>query len=874
LSRDDFYKPTDADALRMENELLAFEARFLKARLAETERIVASLESAKRDKEQQLSATNRDLQERTSALRQKESEVSRLQQQLSKRESEVSRLQQQLSKRESEVSRLREQLADLQGRRAREVEKLNRWIEGLDLASSALLNSQRWKIGNAFGEALRKASLRPRAPMAEDRLRGIIEEFHAWRESRERENMAPPGPPVPQAPVHSARSPLADGLPKADVVVCVHNALDDVKACLASVTKNTPEGSMLYIVNDGSDEPTTGYLREFSSARKSCTLLESSTAEGYTRAANKGLRASTADYVVLLNSDTIVPSGWLEKLLECGESDSRIGIVGPLSNAASWQSVPEIHDKGDWATNPLPEGYGVEDMAEVVAWSSERRFPRVPFVNGFCFAIKRSLIEAIGYLDEENFPNGYGEENDYCLRAADAGFELAVADHAYIYHAKSKSYSHEQRHVLRKPGGAALNRKHGDERISRDLDVVRNEPTLQKIRQQVRVELEMGLRHSMSEDSPFKVLFLLPTKGGGGGVHSIVQEVQGMQEIGVFAQIAVPSKYRGLYLRSYPSTKENVFYFFDSPQGLIEYARNFEVVVATIFTSVEGLLKSIHEAIPEILPAYYIQDYEPWIAKDSDAAEEAKDSYVAIPNMLCFAKTDWIRETIKRFHGIEVHKVSPSLDHSAYYPRFGAKSEGTVEIAAMVRPATPRRAPAETMRVLKSIKDKYGDGVSVTIFGCKPDDPLFLALPRDFEFENRGVLIREEVAELLRTADIFLDLSEYQAFGRTGLEAMACGCATVLPMNGGTAEYARHRDNALLVDTKNFEEMVGAAKELIEDGNLRRELSRQGVLTASGYSVQGAVVSELYLFQEAIQRRAGIGGEGGSKSRMPVDSTK
>ncbi len=840
MSRDDFDKPTDADALRMENELLAFEARFLKTHLAETERTVASLESAKWDKEQQLSAANRDLRERKSALRQKESEVSRLQQQLSKRSKEAERL-------------------------SREVERLVRWVEGLDLASSALLSSQRWKIGNAFGEALRKASLRPRAPMAEDRLRGIIEEFHAWRESHERENVAPPGLPVAvtQARAHSTGGPLGDGLPKADVVVCVHNALDDVKACLASVTENTPEGSMLYIVNDGSDGPTTGYLREFSSAHESCTLLENSAAEGYTRAANKGLRASTADYAVLLNSDTIVPPGWLEKLLECGESDPRIGIVGPLSNAASWQSVPEIHDKGDWATNPLPEGYGVDDMAEVVAWSSERRFPRVPFVNGFCFAIKRSLIEAIGYLDEENFPNGYGEENDYCLRAADAGFELAVADHAYIYHAKSKSYSHEQRHVLRKPSGVALKRKHGDERTSRDLDVMRNEPTLKKIRQQVRVELEMGLRHSMSAGSPFKVLFLLPTEGGGGGGHSIVQEVQGMQGIGVFAQIAVPSEYRDLYFRSYPSTEENVFYFFDSSQGLIEYARNFEVVVATIFTSVKGLLQSIHEAVPEILPAYYIQDYEPWIVEDSDAKELAEKSYAAIPDMLRFAKTDWIRETVKRFHGVEVRKVSPSLDHSVYYPRFGTESEGTVQIAAMVRPRTPRRAPAETMRVLKSIKDEYGDGVSVTIFGCEPDDPLFLALPRDFEFVNRGVLIREEVAGLLRTADIFLDLSEYQAFGRTGLEAMACGCATVLPMNGGTAEYARHRNNALLVDTKNFGEMVGAAKELIEDGDLCRKLSRQGVLTASGYSVQGAGVSELSLFQGAIQRRrAGTNGKG------------
>jgi len=348
-----------------------------------------------------------------------------------------------------------------------------------------------------------------------------------------------------------------------------------------------------------------------------------------------------------------------------------------------------------------------------------------------------------------------------------------------------------------------------------------------------------------------------------------------MLEVGVFAQIAVPSKYRDHYLRSYPSVKENVFHFFDFPQDLVEYARNFEVVVATLFTSIK-LLKSIYEAVPEILPAYYIQDYEPWFVEaDSELEEEAKNSYTTIPDVLCFAKTDWIRETVKRFHGVEVHKVSPSLDHSVYYPRFEMRSEGTVKVVAMVRPETPRRAPAETMRVLKSIKDEYGDRVSITIFGCEPSNPRFLALPRDFEFENRGVLVREEVAELLRAADIFLDLSKYQAFGRTGLEAMACECATVLPVNGGTVEYARHRDNALLVDTQNFEETVGAARELVEDENLRREMSEQGILTAGNYSVQRAVVSELSLFQRALQRRAGTDGKGGpNQPRVSAGSTK
>ena len=55
-------------------------------------------------------------------------------------------------------------------------------------------------------------------------------------------------------------------------------------------------------------------------------------------------------------------------------------------------------------------------------------------------------------MDEENFPIGYGEENDYCIRAADAGFTLAIADDAYVFHAKSKSFGHSRRKELSKQG--------------------------------------------------------------------------------------------------------------------------------------------------------------------------------------------------------------------------------------------------------------------------------------------------------------------------------------------------------------------------------------------------------------------------------------
>lgn len=230
--------------------------------------------------------------------------------------------------------------------------------------------------------------------------------------------------------------------------------------------------------------------------------MKSDKAQGYTKAANKGLKVSTADYAILLNSDTIVTNGWLEKIIECGESNDKIGIIGPLSNAASYQSVPKRRDnKGDWATNPIPEELNIDDIAKIVEKVSKKQFPLVPVINGFCFAIKKEVINTIGYLDEENFPYGYGEENDYCIRALDAGYFCAVADQAYVYHAKSKSFGHQKRAQLSKEGWENLKVKHGSNRLAEIIKQLENEPVLKSIGHNVEKSIKkiIDRKHSHND---------------------------------------------------------------------------------------------------------------------------------------------------------------------------------------------------------------------------------------------------------------------------------------------------------------------------------------------------------------------------------------
>ena len=651
-----------------------------------------------------------------------------------------------------------------------------------------------------------------------------------------------------------------------DVIVCVHNALEDVRLCLDSVVTRTTGNYRLVVVNDGSSADTSAFLREFCAARPEALLLETHGPLGYTRAANEGLRVSEADYAVLLNSDTVVPSLWLERMLDCMHSDDAIGIVGPLSNAASWQSVPEVvGDDGGWAVNELPPGYDVDVFAELVASMSRGEFPRVDFVNGFCFMVRRAVVDVIGLLDEERFPRGYGEENDYCLRAADAGFSLAIADQCYVFHGKSKSFGKALRDELAQLGKAALTAKHGQERIDAAAERLAATPALWEMRERIAQAIAgegfSGLPPVAGES--LGVLFVMPVRGGAGGAHSVVQETMGMRRLGVDARVAVEERYRPGFEAHYAEqlAEEEFFVFYRTQPELLHAAASFDVIVATLWSSIRplALLR------PEKLYMYYIQDYEPWFFPEGSAERrQAFDSYTLIPSMQPMAKTQWLCDTVGQRHHVPVHRVAPSLDHSVYFP--AAKVGDEVVLTAMIRPNTVRRGPLRTLRVLRTVSEILGQThpetkFRIVLFGCDDDaivkyvagtDPEFVL---DFPHENRGVLTREGVASLLREADVFADLSDYQAFGRTGLEAMACGCAVVLPEKGGVAEYAVDGINALVVDTTSAAAMRDALVRLTVDETVRSALAERGVETAQRYSIERASLSELVVMRTLLAKR-------------------
>lgn len=271
---------------------------------------------------------------------------------------------------------------------------------------------------------------------------------------------------------------------KHSIVICVHNALDDVIACLESVLKSKTGFFEIILVDDASQPPTERYIQTMT-GRNGITSVRNPIRQGYTKAANIGLGLARGDIVTLLNSDTIVPASWSAKLLQAFRDNPQVGIIGPMSNAASHQSLPSTSGSADQtAINRLPKGVTIDDMDDFCAAAAGgKALPFVPLVHGFCMSIARPCLDQVGLLDAVAFPMGYGEESDFCIRATDAGFALAVMINSYVFHAKSKSYASQERIALMQKGWDALLDKHGHNRMVRSVKIMEIQPQLAEIRQ-------------------------------------------------------------------------------------------------------------------------------------------------------------------------------------------------------------------------------------------------------------------------------------------------------------------------------------------------------------------------------------------------------
>lgn len=224
-----------------------------------------------------------------------------------------------------------------------------------------------------------------------------------------------------------------------DIIIPVYRNLALTERCVDSVLRAAdPAMGTIHLINDASPEPELERYCEALSAHQDISLILHEANQGFVHSVNEGFVAAGSRDVVILNSDTEVSSGWLSRLRGAAERNPKAASVTPFSNNATICSYPDFCEKND-----LPGGIDCAVMDGFFSNANAGETVEIPTGVGFCMYFRRAALSEVGLFDREAFGRGYGEENDWCLRATEKGWKHFLCADVFVYHAGGASFGDE-----------------------------------------------------------------------------------------------------------------------------------------------------------------------------------------------------------------------------------------------------------------------------------------------------------------------------------------------------------------------------------------------------------------------------------------------
>jgi GT2 family glycosyltransferase len=230
------------------------------------------------------------------------------------------------------------------------------------------------------------------------------------------------------------------------VVVPIYRSAGSAERAISSIAATTPPNTPIILVDDGSNDPevdallTPDSLRRYRNER--IDVIRNGRNLGFPGAVNAAIRSAGESDVVVVNSDVVVPAGWLERLTQAAADLPRAATLSVLANNGTMLSIPFRND-------PRPD-FPILSHADAVARSSAGLGPiEISNAVGHVLYLTGAAIRAVGPLDERYSP-GYGEEVDFSLRAAEAGFVNYLVPGVAVHHEGSGSFGAEREALIRR----------------------------------------------------------------------------------------------------------------------------------------------------------------------------------------------------------------------------------------------------------------------------------------------------------------------------------------------------------------------------------------------------------------------------------------
>ncbi len=415
------------------------------------EKVTWLTETIINNKEQEASGLRKELDKKTKAEAKTRGHVVRLLGDLNEKskivvdhERTVADLENILCEKESEGIVLRDEIVRIRG----DLHITTSWLRQLEHDLSDIFNSVSWRSGRIFVKIASRLLFRPIGIGAQEHIEQILSDIDAWHEAVHHEpsfatinySANTIHPPLKSTEHTSAQekqktNPLVRwDQPPVTVLIPIFNAAEESRRCIESVLTFTSGNHKILLIDDASTDPSVSeVLCDFEDC-KTITIAKNTANKGFVATVNLGLSLCKGD-VIILNSDTEVTPHWLFRLSERVYSSTDIGTATPLTNNAGPFSVPI---KGE--ENVIPAEFDLREFSRLVAQFAEDHAPDLPTGHGFCMYIRRALLDEIGSFDEQTFGAGYGEENDFCMRALKAGWRNVVSERSFVYHKRSASF--------------------------------------------------------------------------------------------------------------------------------------------------------------------------------------------------------------------------------------------------------------------------------------------------------------------------------------------------------------------------------------------------------------------------------------------------
>lgn len=598
---------------------------------------------------------------------------------------------------------------------------------------------------------------------------------------------------------------------KCDIIIPIYNSPEWVKMCVYALYKNTPDEYIgkVILMNDNSDELTCNCIRNLEKKYPKIEVYKNENNLGFIKNVNRGMDKTTAEYILLLNTDCLVSKNTIPKLIDHMEKNKKIGLICPISSNAANLSYD------------IPEHYSYMQVNDLFYENFKGMNFDACTVVGNCLMISRECMQKTGYLDEI-YGMGYGDETDYQFKAHEQGFEAKVAIDTYVYHKSEVSFGTSPEKQKRLDHNRAIFFERWGEQYNKKMqEYVKNDP-IEYIKNNLKID---------KKPEPNILFFLPDIHQKAGGVHVIVDIVNYLNINGYFANILTERihEYKEIMIFS-PSFMKDIKEV--SPKCIAG------TIYPTIFFC-ETIAK--HYNIPCV---NFMQGYEPCF----DNGEIYSWAELACKNSQnILAISEFLQKKCKENFGKEAKVIPNSINTDLLYNSDKQiKDKKQVTFVFRDNFAKGDFILSEILKLL-TLKN-YNFEINVIymreiMFPINNNENLKINF-------YKGPLNRKEVSNILFKTDIFVDASLMEGFGLMALEAMAAGAVPVMSQSFGVDEYAEDNTNCFIIkEVNNAEKYVEKIEELLKDEEKLKEMSKNAQDKALEFDIDKNVKKYIEYFK-------------------------